>query len=127
MNRIYALYKARNPTFKGTVSLVGHSLGSAICFDILCRQPLPTDIPFSKDFHFDPRLKLDFECHAFFAFGSPIGLFQMLKGRTIASRGRVEGGRLVNTPLGDEMREFMESQETDVSCPKVAPPPEGRD
>src|SRR5271169_905954 len=62
MNRIYELYKQRNPTFKGKVSLVGHSLGSAICFDILCRQPLPKELPVSSDFHFDPRLELDFEC-----------------------------------------------------------------
>lgn len=26
-NRIYALFKKRNPGFKGSVSLVGHSLG----------------------------------------------------------------------------------------------------
>lgn len=38
-NRIFALFKQRNPGFKGKVSLVGHSLGSAILFDILCRQP----------------------------------------------------------------------------------------
>lgn len=37
-NRIYALFKQRNPEFKGKVSLVGHSLGAAILFDILCRQ-----------------------------------------------------------------------------------------
>lgn len=38
-NRIYATFKQRNPGFSGKVSLVGHSLGSAIMFDILCRQP----------------------------------------------------------------------------------------
>jgi len=38
-NRIFTLFKERNPGFKGKISLVGHSLGSAIIFDILCRQP----------------------------------------------------------------------------------------
>ena len=37
-NRIYNLFRERNPDFNGRVSLVGHSLGSAILFDILCRQ-----------------------------------------------------------------------------------------
>ncbi|KAH0064227.1 DDHD-domain-containing protein, partial [Aureobasidium melanogenum] len=32
-NRIYKLFCERNPSFKGKVSLVGHSLGSAIMFD----------------------------------------------------------------------------------------------
>lgn len=38
LNRIYELFKQRNPGFKGYVSLGGHSLGSLILFDILCHQ-----------------------------------------------------------------------------------------
>ncbi|KAK3044905.1 hypothetical protein LTS18_015089, partial [Coniosporium uncinatum] len=34
-NRIYSLFKERNPAFNGKISLIGHSLGSAIMFDIL--------------------------------------------------------------------------------------------
>jgi hypothetical protein len=40
MKRIYTLFIQRNLTFSGRVSLLGHSLESAICFGILCRQPL---------------------------------------------------------------------------------------
>ena len=40
-NRIYELFMQRNPSFNGKVSLIGHSLGSAILFDILCRQKPP--------------------------------------------------------------------------------------
>src|SRR6202034_4190147 len=36
-NRVYQLFKERTG-FTGKVSLCGHSLGSAILFDILCRQ-----------------------------------------------------------------------------------------
>ncbi|KAJ6015050.1 hypothetical protein N7540_009641 [Penicillium herquei] len=94
-NRILQLYKKRNPTFKGSVSLVGHSLGSAILFDILCHQPDNVDRP-QED---KPRVgesydapehqgkgsnALNFECEEFFCLGSPIALFQMLKGKTIA-------------------------------------------
>lgn len=87
-NRILDLYKQRNPSFKGSVSLCGHSLGSAILFDILCHQPNhlhPThengnsSIPSDGESH-----ALDFECEEFFCLGSPIALFQMLKGKTIA-------------------------------------------
>ena len=57
-------------------------------FDILCAQKDPPS-------HSDGRrkrrtddkgLKLEFEVDDFYALGSPIGLFQMLKGRTIAAR-----------------------------------------
>lgn len=93
LNRTYRLFKDRNPSFKGKVSLVGHSLGSAIMFDILCLQKdsrsnsTPPSMPSSKHRrHTEEGLKLDFEVEDFYALGSPIGLFQMLKGRTIAAR-----------------------------------------
>lgn len=38
INRIYNLFKQRNPAFEGGVSLAGHSLGSLILFDLLCHQ-----------------------------------------------------------------------------------------
>jgi hypothetical protein len=124
MNRIYTLFLARNPTFKGRVSLLGHSLGSAICFDILCRQPLsnPSQLHVSttpRELNLDPRVALQFDVQAFFAVGSPVGLFQMLKGRNIAPRSVMERRLVVNTPLGEEVKEFMENGEVPVSCPKV--------
>ncbi|KAI1424079.1 DDHD domain-containing protein [Xylaria sp. FL1777] len=99
-NRIYKLFLERNPEFKGKVHIVGHSLGSAIMFDILCRQkqrpegvePLRNPLRFwpsqersepSKDIH---ELSFDFDVEDLYCLGSPVGLFQMLKGRTIAAR-----------------------------------------
>jgi hypothetical protein len=38
VNRIYTLYKERNPGFKGKVSIFGHSLGSLLALDILSHQ-----------------------------------------------------------------------------------------
>ncbi len=80
--------------------IIGHSLGSAIMFDILCRQkekpkpgeqarnPLrfwpsqersePTKVP--------RELRFAFDVDDLYCLGSPIGLFQMLKGRTIGAR-----------------------------------------
>lgn len=94
-NRLLQLYKQRNPSFNGTVSLCGHSLGSAILFDILCHQPSDADATRSSkatargtDDMADQRggiqSALNFDCEEFFCLGSPIALFQMLKGKTIA-------------------------------------------
>lgn len=38
INRLYSMFKERNPSFNGNVSLVGHSLGSLIVFDLLSHQ-----------------------------------------------------------------------------------------
>jgi hypothetical protein len=94
-NRLLQLYKQRNPSFNGTVSLCGHSLGSAILFDILCHQPSDADATKSgratargtddmADHRGGIQSALNFDCEEFFCLGSPIALFQMLKGKTIA-------------------------------------------
>lgn len=100
-NRVYKLFMERNPEFKGKVHIMGHSLGSAIMFDILCRQrdtpkheelrdPLrfwPSSASRMNQPGDEPRdLEFDFSAEDFYCLGSPVGLFQMLKGRTIAAR-----------------------------------------
>ncbi|CAB08596.1 mitochondrial DDHD family phospholipase [Schizosaccharomyces pombe] len=74
LNRLYNLYKKNVPSFNGHVSLLGHSLGALILFDIIRYQG---NIKYSK-------LQLDFPVANFFALGSPLGLFQMLNGKKIA-------------------------------------------
>ena len=88
-NRVYSLFKLRNPQFKGKVSLIGHSLGSAIMFDLLCqqREVVRTHIANQgkpsirqagsfkqQDEHRD--LNLEFEVEDFYCLGSPIGYFK---------------------------------------------------
>ncbi|TLS27323.1 hypothetical protein PpBr36_05317 [Pyricularia pennisetigena] len=97
-NRVYNLFLERNPGFKGKVHVIGHSLGSAIMFDILCRQKEDSKTNERNPLRIwpsqgrpetskDPReLKFDFQVEDLYCLGSPIGLFQMLKGRTIAAR-----------------------------------------
>lgn len=92
VNRVYRLFKQRTG-FEGKVSLCGHSLGSAIFFDLLCRQgedvktrPRRVSSKSSRDPVVENDLALEFDCENFFALGSPVALFQMLKGRTIAGR-----------------------------------------
>ncbi|XP_046327437.2 phospholipase DDHD2-like isoform X2 [Haliotis rufescens] len=43
MNRLYQLFLSRTPSFKGTVSVAGHSLGSSILFDLLLHQRVDAD------------------------------------------------------------------------------------
>ncbi|ROV96771.1 hypothetical protein VMCG_07887 [Cytospora schulzeri] len=134
-NRIYKLFVERNPGFKGKVHVMGHSLGSAIMFDIMCRQreekkdaeqpknPLgvwPSDPPRPEPK--DPRdLTFDFEVDDFFCLGSPIGLFQMLKGRTISAR-RLTDGLPANSPFDPDFMDdpFLTSQLT-VDNRRVSP------
>lgn len=94
-NRIYKLFVERNPDFKGKVHIIGHSLGSAIMFDIMCRQKEPTRHlePLRNPLKFRPAmdeeqkdLSFVFDVEDLYCLGSPVGLFQMLKGRTIAAR-----------------------------------------
>lgn len=99
-NRIYKLFKERNPEFKGKVHVMGHSLGSAIMFDLLCRQKekskdgdaLRNPLRFwpgterSEATSGSRELAFSFDVDDFYCLGSPIGLFQMLKGRTISAR-----------------------------------------
>ncbi|KAI8433464.1 hypothetical protein MSG28_015499 [Choristoneura fumiferana] len=87
LNRVYSLFKARNPSFKGGVSLGGHSLGSVILYDLLCHQdpPTPTDPPMKRPekqylagtADINPNMKypkLCFEPLSLYALGSPIGM-----------------------------------------------------
>ncbi|XP_050359961.1 uncharacterized protein LOC126779875 isoform X2 [Nymphalis io] len=90
LNRIYSLFKARNPDFKGGVSLGGHSLGSVILYDLLCHQ-MPKGIPVSKREQYvtgpagtgQPSVKypsLEFIPDAMYALGSPIAMFNCIRG-----------------------------------------------
>lgn len=89
-NRIVELYGKRNPSFNGTVSLCGHSLGSAILFDILCSGD--TGLKMENIHDEAGTASLTFECEEFFCLGSPVALFEMLKGKTIAGRSSQRGG-----------------------------------
>ncbi|RHZ72580.1 hypothetical protein Glove_242g139 [Diversispora epigaea] len=101
-NRVYKLFIERNPKFVengGKVSIYGHSLGSVLAFDVLCHQPpiMPSsafsifsEIPNSAEvtrINHD-SVKLCFKVQNFFAVGSPVGLFLLLKGLKVSSRDR---------------------------------------
>ncbi|GBP41870.1 SEC23-interacting protein [Eumeta japonica] len=100
LNRIYALFKQRNPNFKGTVSLSGHSLGSVILYDLLCHQDPDSDEGvLNREANRPPAVamkrylgfagagqstlkypKLNFRSDALYALGSPIAIFECIRG-----------------------------------------------
>ncbi|RKF58515.1 putative phospholipase C20G8.02, mitochondrial [Golovinomyces cichoracearum] len=129
-NRIYRLFRERNPEFKGKVSLLGHSLGSAILFDLLSRQKehnnnqgqrlrqhnqdLTSGNYLSRD------LEFEFEVEDFYCYGSPIGLFQMLKGRNILARNPKKefNNESVSGPENLQDSYFSASSSSNISSPQ---------
>ncbi|KAF2075016.1 hypothetical protein CYY_003668 [Polysphondylium violaceum] len=43
LNDAYNNFILKNPNFNGKVSILAHSLGSMICYDILCNQPISSN------------------------------------------------------------------------------------
>lgn len=85
-NRIYRLFCKRNPEFKGKVSIIAHSLGTALATDILSNQPThvprnPSPQDFDKHFVFDVS--------SLFFLGSPVAyMFFLNRGQLIPRKGR---------------------------------------
>lgn len=98
-NRLYRLFVQRNPTFEqrgGRVSVMGHSLGSALASDLLAAQPTHVAPLSTRD---APRLHLDapellFNVAHFFSVGSPLPLLFYLNGTRLVARRRHSGGNV---------------------------------
>lgn len=92
-NRVYRLWCRNNPGFaeKGRVHLIGHSLGSVMCIEVLSRQPTSTPVlklttPLQLN-HFE------FDTKNLFLIGSPAAFFLLLeKGALVPRRGRRKPG-----------------------------------
>ncbi|KAL9128416.1 MAG: hypothetical protein Q9217_002907 [Psora testacea] len=111
-NRVYDIFMQRNPNFSGKISLIGHSLGSAILFDILCQQKdhVPSmsrsrkaSIRKPADDKRSPDIALKFDVEDYYCLGSPLGLYQMLNGRKIAGRWATShSGKHTSSPVMDD-------------------------
>jgi len=96
INRIKELvmiFKNRNPDFEGPISLIGHSLGSVICFDALSSENFPDDLRVSN----------------LFLFGSPLGMF-------LTARDQVGG-----FPIARCKNIFNIIQPNDAVCYRIEP------
>ncbi|KAI9305263.1 DDHD domain-containing protein [Cunninghamella echinulata] len=106
INRVYNLFIQRHPEFlknNGKVSILGHSLGSLLAFDILSTQPMtPLQESFAKPNDKLPSSlekkipSLSFKVDNFFAIGSPLGLFLLLRGFKISSRKALSHGNVTD-------------------------------
>ena len=72
LNETVAKFRAHNPSVAAVpISMIGHSLGSVILYDLLILQ---------TEADLDPALKLTFAPSALFLPGSPLGLFLIVRG-----------------------------------------------
>ena len=99
LNRTYRLFCRRNPDFEkkgGRVSIIGHSLGSALSADILSIQP--TRVPPLYELGSEEKKEnkhLHFNVKNLFLIGSPVGFFFYLDGgQLIARRGTLRSQAL---------------------------------
>ncbi|KAI9657806.1 MAG: hypothetical protein M1829_006872 [Trizodia sp. TS-e1964] len=94
-NRVYRLWCLNNPDFpkSGRVHIIGHSLGSTICLDILSKQP--TELPKDLDLR-SRRIRTDifeFNTSNLFFCGSPAGFFLLLnRAQLLPRKGREKPG-----------------------------------
>lgn len=112
INRIVEDFSKRNPKFAENpkISLVGHSLGSAICFDILNNQ---------KEY------KLNQGVYNFYAVGSPLGLFELINKRQIDEETLKMKGSFYNIfhpcdPVAYRVEPLVDRKAAKVS-PKLVP------
>ena len=88
--RLHKLFSHWHPNYEGEFSFLGHSLGSALVADLLSYTVQPDDFLQSlKENRDRPTLEvfmdkaegnfLPFKIDKFFAFGSPLGIFHLLK------------------------------------------------
>ncbi|KAK0547275.1 hypothetical protein OC846_004921 [Tilletia horrida] len=90
LNRVYKLWCLRNPDFEkssGRVSIIGHSLGSALCTDLLSEQP--TEVPPLHTLTEEERKSnkyLLFNTRHAYLCGSPQGFFYYLNGGQLIAR-----------------------------------------
>ncbi|CAO3636676.1 unnamed protein product [Mucor fragilis] len=98
INRVYKLFIERNPYFlnnNGQVSIVAHSLGSLLGFDILSVQPFTykqkpnlqqQQQQNSSAYNEKNLATLNFPVKNYFALGSPLGMIMLLRGNKMVSR-----------------------------------------
>lgn len=63
-------FRKRRPDFKGKISIMGHSLGAALCYDLMCRKVHDDQVLLSSE-----GMRLNFDAETLFCFGNPLGTF----------------------------------------------------
>jgi hypothetical protein len=88
LNEMHAKILEKSPNFSGSISILAHSLGSVIIYDLLANQKHHNEAYSFPDYpqentHFPMQYpKLAFKVKNFFAIGSPLGALLVCRGQT---------------------------------------------
>jgi hypothetical protein len=82
LNKTYEEYMAANRYFEGSVSILAHSLGGIIMYDILCNHGPAKDTENNPFRHVDIPL-LKFRPHFLFSMGSAIAGTLVIRGQKL--------------------------------------------
>lgn len=61
-------FLVRRPDFNGKISVVGHSLGAALCYDLMCRKVHDDQVLLDAE-----GMRLNFDAANLFCLGNPLG------------------------------------------------------
>jgi hypothetical protein len=70
LNELFADFKQRRPDYRGSMSVFCHSLGAALCYDLLCRKYMDDKTLLAAE-----GMLIEFDVDNLFTAGSPLGTF----------------------------------------------------
>ncbi|CAK9810627.1 Phospholipase DDHD1 [Anthophora quadrimaculata] len=79
LNRLYFMFASRHPGWKGKVSILAHSLGCVIVYDIVTGWMGPDTRPPSPETQEVLKQRLQFPIENLFCLGSPLSVFLALR------------------------------------------------
>lgn len=68
LNAQVSAFRARRPDFDGKISILGHSLGAALCYELLCRKGVDDQTLLEAE-----GIRLKFDAVNLFCLGNPLG------------------------------------------------------
>ena len=86
LNRLYFMFASRHPGWKGKVSILAHSLGCVIVYDIVTGWMGPDTRPPSPETQEILMQRLQFPIENLFCLGSPLSVFLALRTRTPSNK-----------------------------------------
>lgn len=68
LNAQVSAFRARRPDFDGKISVLGHSLGAALCYELMCRKTVDDQTLLEAE-----GIRLNFDAVNLFCLGNPLG------------------------------------------------------
>lgn len=86
LNRLYLMFASRHPGWKGKVSILAHSLGCVIVYDIVTGWMGPDTRPPSPETQEVLKQRLQFPIENLFCLGSPLSVFLALRTPSLSNK-----------------------------------------